>query len=191
MQWPLLAETGTAPLRRVVPLTAVLGRYNLLDSFKPMGRRLRGPCPLHRGSNNKAFVIDPNESTWRCFSKCGRGGGMLEFVAELEEVSLVQAAQLVAGWFAVRPLPAPTQRRRAMSGSQPAYKVFVVEDRGDSQEGDGFWTRVGSAWNHKDGKGLNVVLSALPINGRLVLREFTEKDAEEEEKRTKSRGARK
>ena len=51
-------------------------------------------------------------------------------------------------------------------------------ERGDKS----FWTRIGAAWPHKDGKGLNLVLSALPINGRLVLREYTpddeKKDAE-------------
>jgi hypothetical protein len=67
------------------------------------------------------------------------------------------------------------------ANQSPAYKVFVVEDRGEGEEADAFWTRVGSAWNHKDGKGINVVLSALPTNGRLVLREFTEEDAKAEE----------
>ena len=53
----------------------------------------------------------------------------------------------------------------------------MVEDRkGEGDQGDAFWTRVGSAWQHKDGKGFNVVLSALPVNGRLVLRTFTEED---------------
>ena len=60
---------------------------------------------------------------------------------------------------------------------KPTHKVFVVEDReGEGEDGDAFWTRVGSAWAHKDGKGFNVVLSALPLNGRLVLRNFTEED---------------
>ena len=65
-----------------------------------------------------------------------------------------------------------------MSDNQkPSHKVFVVEDRkGEDDEGDAFWTRVGSAWAHKDGKGFNVVLSALPVNGRLVLRTFTDED---------------
>ena len=52
-----------------------------------------------------------------------------------------------------------------MSDNQkPTHKVFVVEDRGEGEDGDAFWTRVGSAWAHKDGKGFNVVLSALPVN---------------------------
>ena len=65
-----------------------------------------------------------------------------------------------------------------MSDNQkPSHKVFVVEDRkGEDDEGDAFCTRVGSAWAHKDGKGFNVVLSALPVNGRLVLRTFTDED---------------
>ena len=60
---------------------------------------------------------------------------------------------------------------------KPTHKVFVVEEReGEGKDEDAFWTRVGSAWAHKDGKGFNVVLSALPVNGRLVLRTFTEED---------------
>ena len=58
---------------------------------------------------------------------------------------------------------------------RPTHKVFVVRDN-EEKDGDAFWTRVGSAWQHKDGKGFNVVLSALPVNGRLVLRTFTEED---------------
>ena len=64
-----------------------------------------------------------------------------------------------------------------MTIKKPTHKVFVVEEReGEGKDEDAFWTRVGSAWAHKDGKGFNVVLSALPVNGRLVLREFTEDD---------------
>ena len=63
-----------------------------------------------------------------------------------------------------------------MSG-KPSHKVFVVEDRaGGEGENPAFWTRIGSAWPHKDGKGLNLVLSALPTNSRLVLREYTSED---------------
>ena len=31
------------------------------------------------------------------------------------------------------------------------------------------WTEIGAAWPHRDGKGLTVVLKALPVNGRVVL----------------------
>ena len=70
-----------------------------------------------------------------------------------------------------------------MSGEKPSHKVFVVEGECDTA----FWHRAGSAWPHKDGKGLNMQIpTGMSLSGRVVLREFTEDDAkkEEEEKST-------
>ena len=70
-----------------------------------------------------------------------------------------------------------------MSG-KPSHKVFVVDELPTDASPDEkpFWNRIGSAWPHKDGKGLNVVLSSLTKDGRLVLREYTEKDEKAEAK---------
>lgn len=181
-----------ALLRRVIPLTTILDSYGLLRTFSRIGKQLRGPCPLHGGRNKRAFVIDPEQSTWRCFGDCDRGGGTFEFVAAHEQCSVTEAAQMIAQWFAIAPKASTAkQRRTKVSGGKPSHKVFTVEDRqGDAEDEPGFWTRIGSAWPHKDGKGINVVLSALPVNGRLVLREYTEKDAEEDDKRSKGRNTR-
>ena len=55
--------------------------------------------------------------------------------------------------------------------AKPDYNVFVVEER----EGqDPFWLKIGAAWANKDEKGFNLVLQALPLDGRLVLREYKE-----------------
>ncbi|WP_152048774.1 hypothetical protein [Aureimonas psammosilenae] len=54
----------------------------------------------------------------------------------------------------------------------PTHGVFVVEGEGESA----YWTKIGAAWSHQDGKGFNISLSAVPLNGRLVLRERTEKE---------------
>nr|WP_295556818.1 hypothetical protein [uncultured Hyphomicrobium sp.] len=78
-----------------------------------------------------------------------------------------------------------------MAGERPSHKAFVVEDRGEGED-QGFWTKIGSAWPHKDGKGLNIVLAALPANGRIVLREYTDEDqAEDEKKSAANKGKRK
>ncbi|AWO92415.1 hypothetical protein [Bradyrhizobium diazoefficiens] len=50
--------------------------------------------------------------------------------------------------------------------NQAPHGVYVVEG-----EGEAFWTRIGAAWPHKDGKGFNIQLNSLPLNGRLVIRE--------------------
>lgn len=49
---------------------------------------------------------------------------------------------------------------------KPAYEAFVIEGEGETA----YWTKVGAAWASKDGKGLQVKLTALPLDGRLVLR---------------------
>ncbi len=53
------------------------------------------------------------------------------------------------------------------NGKKPTHIVYQV--RGGGQD-KGFWDRVGSAWAHDDGKGFNVKLHAVPIDGRVVLR---------------------
>ncbi len=52
-------------------------------------------------------------------------------------------------------------------GKKPSHIVYHV--RGGSQE-KGFWDRIGSAWVNEDGKGFNVQLHVVPLDGRLVLR---------------------
>jgi hypothetical protein len=55
------------------------------------------------------------------------------------------------------------------SSAKPAFNVYTIDDRGEGKEP--FWLKIGAAFEHKDDKGFNIVLQALPIDGRLVLRE--------------------
>ncbi len=73
------------------------------------------------------------------------------------------------------------------NNSAPSHNVFTVEDRGEGE--DHFWLKIGAAWAHKDGKGFNVNLSALPPDNRLVLRVPSE-DPERQEKPKPPRTAR-
>jgi hypothetical protein len=63
-----------------------------------------------------------------------------------------------------------------LKNTQPAaaaqrFDVFVVEDYKDkSGEDKASWLRVGIAFPHKDGKGFNAELCAVPVSGKLVLR---------------------
>lgn len=53
------------------------------------------------------------------------------------------------------------------NSQQPTYRAFTVVKR----EGqDDFWLPIGAAFPHQDGEGFNLVLQALPIDGRVVLR---------------------
>lgn len=53
------------------------------------------------------------------------------------------------------------------SNSELSHRVYTVVSR----EGqDDFWLPIGAAFEHADRSGYNVVLQALPIDGKLVLR---------------------
>ena len=65
--------------------------------------------------------------------------------------------------------------------SKPDYRVYTVEDREDAD--DAFWTQIGAAFAHADKKGMNIMLRALPLDGRLVLRRYSEKPVVEDKKK--------
>ena len=54
-----------------------------------------------------------------------------------------------------------------MAALQPNYTAYTVIKRADAED---FWLAIGAAWLHQDGDGLNVILQALPIDGKVVLR---------------------
>ncbi|NDD83419.1 hypothetical protein EBZ38_03940 [bacterium] len=60
----------------------------------------------------------------------------------------------------------------------PSHRVYIVEEVPDSSDKKPFWQSIGAAWPHGDGKGFNVILTALPIGNKLVIREFSEQEAQ-------------
>lgn len=64
--------------------------------------------------------------------------------------------------------------------NKPTYYVYTItnRDQDDSEGRTGFWTKIGAAWPHSDGKGLSVSVDAIPLDGRLVLREPKEEEEE-------------
>ena len=74
-----------------------------------------------------------------------------------------------------------------MAAQQPTYQAYTVVKR----EGqDDYWLNIGAAFMHQDGDGFNIMLQALPINGKIVLRPpkaETEEPAERPAKPTERR----
>ena len=53
------------------------------------------------------------------------------------------------------------------ANQKPSFTAYTVHKR----EGqDDFWIAIGAAFMHQDGDGYNVVLQALPVDGKIVLR---------------------
>ncbi len=54
---------------------------------------------------------------------------------------------------------------------QPSHKAFSIENYNKDGEEKSRWTEIGAAWQHKDGKGFDLVLKLMPLDGRIVIRE--------------------
>lgn len=62
-----------------------------------------------------------------------------------------------------------TRNPKAKAESKgPSYLAYTVRDGKEGQKG--FWTRIGAFFAHEDGEGGTLLLEALPIDGRVVLR---------------------
>ncbi len=49
----------------------------------------------------------------------------------------------------------------------PSHVAYHVRD---TKAGDAIWTRIGSAWEHADGKGFSMLIETIPLDGRITLR---------------------
>ena len=63
------------------------------------------------------------------------------------------------------PVPMPAQTRGV--GLRPRERKAKASVKREGQ--DDFWIAIGGAWMHRDGDGYNVILQALPIDGKIVL----------------------
>ena len=136
-----MAKTAFVDFKAVkaaITMEQVLQHYGLLEKFKRGTDSLNGPCPIHNGSNPTQFRVSISKNIWNCFSECKHGGNVLDFIAEMEKVSIHAAALKAIGWFKLdpqamaatsdngepgetdRPTPAPTAAPKPASPPRPA-----------------------------------------------------------------------
>ncbi len=72
-------------------LSGVVGEYVHLT---PKGGSLWGCCPFHN-EKTPSFHVVPEKQIYHCFG-CGKGGGVISFVMEMEHVSFTDAVRLLA-----------------------------------------------------------------------------------------------
>jgi hypothetical protein len=60
--------------------------------------------------------------------------------------------------------------------NQPTFRAFTVIKREGQND---FWAPIGAAFPHGDRLGFNILLQALPIDGKVVLRPAKEKQSAE------------
>nr|MDD6335285.1 DNA primase [bacterium] len=73
-------------------LAAVIREYGVV--LKPVGRRLKGVCPLHQDSE-PSFYVEPQQQFFKCFG-CGAGGDVIGFVMQMEKLDFPAALERLA-----------------------------------------------------------------------------------------------
>jgi hypothetical protein len=63
---------------------------------------------------------------------------------------------------------------------RPDFEAFTTRKRPDGQKD--VWIDVGAAFLHADGAGINIILAAIPIDGRIILRPMQDRPPQTERK---------
>ena len=69
-----------------------------------------------------------------------------------------------------------SEQENGTQGRKPDFVAYQIQE---TQDGKDIWNRIGAAWRHKDGHGVELTLNSLPVNGRVTLRELREERIQE------------
>ncbi|SEP76906.1 hypothetical protein [Nitrosomonas ureae] len=62
----------------------------------------------------------------------------------------------------------PNEATQSHTGRKPDRIAYTVRK---TQNGKEYWNRVGASFEHKDGRGSELILDSIPMDGRITLRE--------------------
>jgi len=80
-----------------IPIENYISRF---VSLKKQGRYLVGLCPFHK-EKTPSFTVTPEKGIFYCFG-CGRGGNLITFVIEKEQVSFKEALEILANYAGIK-----------------------------------------------------------------------------------------
>ena len=68
-------------------------------TLKRKGQNLWAPCPFHN-EKSPSFSVNPAKSLYKCFG-CGKAGGVVQFVMDIEGTSYIEALKFLAKKYGV------------------------------------------------------------------------------------------
>ncbi len=86
-----IPQATLSEIQNRLDLAEVVGEYVALQK---RGNRYWGRCPFHE-EKTPSFSVTPDKGVFYCFG-CHKGGGLYQFVMELEKVSFIDAVEMLA-----------------------------------------------------------------------------------------------
>ncbi len=83
-----------------VQIAQVLGRVDIVEvvgeytALRPRSGRFWGLCPFHT-EKTPSFTVSADKAAFYCFG-CGKGGGLIQFVMDVEQLSFPEAVRTLA-----------------------------------------------------------------------------------------------
>jgi len=82
------------------PIEEIKDKIDIVDfiknyiPLKPAGRNFKAICPFHK-ETAPSFIVSPDKQIWHCFG-CNRGGDVIKFLMEYENLEFYEALQILA-----------------------------------------------------------------------------------------------
>lgn len=99
---------------------------DVVSSYVRLGRSgsgLSGLCPFHR-EKTPSFHVSPDKQLYHCFG-CGKGGTVLNFIMEMENLDFVDAVKFLADRAGIR-LPEPENAAQSAEFYQRKQKMLAM-----------------------------------------------------------------
>ncbi|RZV59502.1 MAG: hypothetical protein EX270_01630 [Pseudomonadales bacterium] len=94
--------------------------------LEEVGDQLRGCCPIHKGTNNRDFVVTPDKGLFYCF-KCKEGGDLIKLYANVKFIDQKSAAAEILKRIDIGKTARPKGREQASNSAKSS----------DSKRGNG------------------------------------------------------
>ncbi|PKP20525.1 MAG: DNA primase [Bacteroidetes bacterium HGW-Bacteroidetes-21] len=83
-----------ATVERIIETAKIEEVLSDYISLKKSGSNLKGVCPFHQ-EKTPSFMVSPVKGIYKCFG-CGKGGNVVNFVMDHENISYPEALRLIA-----------------------------------------------------------------------------------------------
>jgi len=147
--------------REVIEAADMVEVVSARTTLRKQGARYVGRCPFHE-ERTPSFSVNPQEKLFYCFG-CQKGGDVITFVRETEQLDFAQAVEWLADRFRVE-LEYEEASPRVEEGRRRRERLYAVLDQAAS-----FYER--HLWESEAGGPVRAYLEGREL-GEAVCREF-------------------
>lgn len=89
-----MARYSEEVIQNVIESNDIVDVISGYVSLKKAGNSYKGKCPFHN-EKTPSFSVSPDKQLYHCFG-CGVGGNVITFMMEIENISFLEALELLA-----------------------------------------------------------------------------------------------